>query len=327
MLNPPTPPSLRLPFTYDSELLVRDLETAYRFVWKPESPFILQYFNGSKTPVFHDGKWKGLGLVTQGGSSKRTDPGGPGLSAFKESEVLAHTPYFRKVVEDLKCPKRSVRLSLLPPGANIQEHCDTYHDFRFGQVRLHVPLITHDEVLMTIGGERVRWAPGELWYGDFSKPHKVVNNSPVTRVHIIMDVMINPFILSLFPPDIVERWRERGIVMHRKAIRLPKRRLKEFECKFYVPQAVLGGLFEMDDGSPARHEASIRLVGKKLRFYLEERPMFALDPVTPRRFYLTGWVGERFFEFRKENGTVTGLKLVMRDGNHRSHIQFPLLPV
>jgi Aspartyl/Asparaginyl beta-hydroxylase len=102
----------------------------------------------TKTQIYHDGKWKGISLRSQGGSYTRTDPGGPGLDHFADSIALGRTPYFREVINALKCDKRSVRLLSLPAGAEIGTHVDPYHGLKFGQLRLHCPILTHPDVKM-----------------------------------------------------------------------------------------------------------------------------------------------------------------------------------
>ena len=193
--DPTSAPCFRLPRTYDVERLEADLAALEGLDWPPERPFVMDTPFTARTQTYHDGRWRGLGLRTQGGEWTSTDPGGPGLRPFQDTELLERTPYFREVLDGLACDKRSVRLLSLPGGAEVKEHTDPYHGFHFGQLRLHVPIRTDPGVLMVFGGEEYRWSAGELWYADFGKPHAVMNASGVERVHLVIDVLVSDGLL------------------------------------------------------------------------------------------------------------------------------------
>lgn len=320
------PESLRLPMTFDVEKMQRDLRTAQELSWSVEEPFGFNDFVGSDVTVFHDGQWKGLSLRSQGGDWRRSDPGGPGLEPYVDTEVLAKTPYFKEILERFDCFIRTVRLSSLPAGVAIAQHCDTYHDFKYGQIRLHLPVLTHQDVVFVIDERRCEWQAGELWYGDFSLPHRVENNSPVNRVHMIIDVTLNDFVLGLFPPDFVAGLEEGGIVMHEDPITLPAAELARFQCGFVIPAGLMKGIFEMDDGIPGQFHGSIRSVGDELVLFVDERPLIALYPVAPRRFCFVGWMSERYLEFTTAEGTVSQLDLVMRHGHSSTRVRMALEP-
>lgn len=318
------PSSIPLKMSFDTERIQEELKIVNSFSWIPEEPFSFKDLWGSSPAVFHDGKWKGLSLRSQGGRWDKSDPGGPGLEPFEETAILKHTPYFKEIIDSLKCHKRSVRLSLLPSGASIEEHCDTYHDFKYGQIRLHIPLVTHEDVVIVIDGDRCKWQAGQLWYGNFAKPHRVMNNSPLDRIHMIVDVCINDFVLSLFPEDFVSQVRANGIIEHQEPVNLSQENLKEFECKFLIPAALMKGIFETDDGIPGEFEASIRLLKEQIVFFIEERPLISLVPISATRFCFNGWSCERYLEFELFNNSVSNLQLVIRSGYHNTKINLPI---
>ncbi|MBD6620285.1 aspartyl/asparaginyl beta-hydroxylase domain-containing protein [Komarekiella sp. 'clone 1'] len=319
------PSSISLGMSFDIARIQEELKIVNSFSWIPEEPFSLKDLWGSSPTVFHDGKWKGLSLKSQGGRWDKSDPGGPGLEPFEETAILKHTPYFKEIIDSLKCHKRSIRLSLLPAGASIQEHCDTYHDFKYGQIRLHIPLVTHEDVVIVIDGDRCKWEAGQLWYGNFAKPHWVMNNSSLDRIHLIIDVCINDFVLSLFPEDFVCKVRANGIIKHQEPIDLTEEELKKFECKFIIPAGLMKGIFETDDGIPGAFDASIRLLNGQIVFFVEERPLISLVPISPTRFCFNGWTCERHLEFEIFNDSVCNLQLVMRSGYYNTTINLALL--
>ena len=184
--------AIRLPRNYDVELLQRDLQT-------------LQEVRRAPQPgPYHKGEWTGIALYSMGGKQS-TFPSAAGTEHYQETEELQSAPYFRQILHELECPKEVVRILFLPPEGHIKDHFDFHTSFQFGLLRLHLPIITHPDVIFIIDGQQVVMNPGELWYGDFSKVHSVKNNSQVVRVHMVIDVQINDFVLNLFPADFIAR--------------------------------------------------------------------------------------------------------------------------
>src|SRR5262249_44878642 len=149
-------------------------------------------------------------------------------------------------------------------------------NFQCGSIRIHVPIVTHEKVVFSLDGERVRWREGELWYGDFSKPHWLRNESDVLRVHLVIDVEIDEWVLGLFPEDFVERRRAEGsgISLRRTPIPARDEDLRRFECSFHVPGEVMplfgGGrkLAELAAGA----DASARVQDGRLVVSLDGTP-------------------------------------------------------
>lgn len=322
-------PCFRLPPRFDVERLQADLAVLEELPWPPERPFIMRTPFLARTMTYHDGKWRGLALRSQGGDWERTDPGGPGLEAFADTELLARAPAMREVVDGLECGKRSVRLLLLPPGAEVHAHTDPYHGFKYGQVRLHVPVRTHPDVIMRFGDQAFHWPAGELWYADFGRPHAVENRSPVTRVHLVIDVLVTPALLRLFPEDVVAAEDATGILLQPPAVPLDPAELRRYECDYRMPAALVQGLLETDDGSvPGELGGQVRLDGSRLVLGIEGTPLFALEPVGEHRFQLCGWTPERSVEFRLggEAGGVDRLVVTLRAGRTESRIEMPAAP-
>ena len=60
-------------------------------------------------------------------------------------------------------------------------------------IRLHIPLVTHPDVFFESWGLRgehkqMHFEAGGLYYFDNRKPHRVINRSPVDRIHLVVDV-------------------------------------------------------------------------------------------------------------------------------------------
>jgi hypothetical protein len=319
------PAAVRLTPQFDREKLWRDLDTLLTRDWIPEAPYTFDGFFGSETKVFHDGKWVGLGLRSQGGKSERTDPGGPGMEEFQDTPLLARTPYLAEVLGRLGSPLRSARLLRLPPGGAIGEHRDTYHALEYGQLRLHAPITTNENVENVIRGERCMWQPGELWYGDFGSPHWGRNGGTTDRVHLVVDAVITPALLTLFPDDVAAQAAKVDILFHEDPIALPERDLQQLQCHFHLPSTLVRGIFDIDDGIIAQLDARVVLRDGQLVLNVDGRDLFRLSPLSDHRLMFVGWTMERYLQYRCEGGKVASIALILRRGSEHTRIEFPLL--
>lgn len=124
------------------------------------------------------------------------------LRASCEFTSLAEKmPSIVKMVDKLPGRKERVRLMKIRQGdGELTRHADIT-DRNAGTTngmicRLHVPLQTHPlcqfESWDLEGNHLVKHFPaGSLFYLDIRKPHAVKNNSPVERVHLVVDVISN----------------------------------------------------------------------------------------------------------------------------------------
>lgn len=163
----------------------------------------------------------------------------PSSSPYAPTPILMKCPRFRRVLEKIPGPKLSARLTCLPAGAVLESHRDRYRNFRYGVVRLHVPIATNERATITIAGRRHHWKAGETWWGDFSKVHGVANRGEEDRVHLVVDVVVTPKLLALFPEDFASRKKKEGIAFHRPPRELGARSLDRFQGRFSVPAEFL----------------------------------------------------------------------------------------
>ncbi len=293
--------AIRLPRSYNVELLRQDLQT-------------LRDVQGAPQPgPYHAGEWTGIALHSMGGKDS-VFPSAAGMDRYEETETLKRAPYFKQVLDDLKCPKEVVRILFLPPGGHIKDHFDFHTSFQFGLLRLHIPIITHPDVIFMIGGQRVMWNAGELWYGDFSKVHSVKNDSPVVRVHMVIDVQINEFVLSLFPEDYIARRMAEGISVTHEPMPASEAELRRFACDFRIPGEVMP-MFVI--GKPlatlARGAvAAVRLIDGKLAVLLDNQPAFRLERISSDTFGISGLPPGMTLQFREDSKTVREVVLHMK---------------
>jgi len=295
------PVAVRLPRNFDVELLQHDLHT-------------LQEVRRAPQPgPYHKGEWTGIALYSMGGKQS-TFPSAAGTDHYQETEELQRAPYFKRILDDLKCPKEVVRILFLPPEGHIKDHFDFHTSFQFGLLRLHIPIITHPDVVFLIDGQRMCWNPGELWYGDFSKVHSVKNNSQVVRVHMVIDVQINKFVLSLFPEDFIARRRAEGVSITTDPIPASEAELRRFACDFkipgeFMPMFVIGKpLATLVKGA----NAAVRLIDGKLTVLIDNEPAFRLDRLSDEVFGISGLPPGMTLQLKRDNQVVRDVVLHMK---------------
>jgi len=292
----------RLPRTYDPEPLRRDLD-ALRSI--PKLP---------QAGPYHNGEWAGVALYEQGGA---LEPGPlDRLQPHRPTRALDLAPALARVLDDIPSPKLLVRLLTLPPGGRIGEHRDVGVGFAVGRLRLHVPVVTDPAVVMMIGAERTHWRPGELWWGDFSQPHWLRNDSAVTRTHLVADVEVNPALLRLLPLDLLfaHDGGPGGMTLHRPPLAsVGEEDLVPFAGVFTLPAVVrplLGhGARLTELARPARVE--LRPRGDRLVAHIDEEPVFAMYRLDARTFAVVGSPQGLLFCFDDER-TPHQVQLVVR---------------
>lgn len=178
---------LQLPFHYDAACMQKEVAHLLQ-------PWQL-HFNRHD----YDGSWSGLSLRSPGGATDNLLPETLGTTAeFLDTPLLDQCPYIRSVLTSFACELTSVRLLKLDRGAVIKEHRDTGLNYEEGEVRLHIPVITHEAVEFYLDGEQLQMREGEAWYINASLPHRLSNPSPVNRIHLVIDCKVNNWLKYLF---------------------------------------------------------------------------------------------------------------------------------
>lgn len=187
--GPRFPDRLRLPFGFDPVLLARDLAALSSVAWT-------RHFVRAN----YDGDWSVIPLRAPAGETHpiRMIGSNPTCRTFVDTPLLDHCPYFAEVMRTFRCPLRTVRLMRLAPGSVIKEHADLDLGFEDGMVRVHIPVVTNDQVAFFLNGSRVVMEAGSAWYLRLSDPHRVVNAGASDRVHLVVDGFVNDWIADVF---------------------------------------------------------------------------------------------------------------------------------
>jgi hypothetical protein len=148
--------------------------------------------------------WRAILLKSKGGDVSGPEAQYPSwdFTEYKRTRYVDELPYFRQLMDEIKCPQGRMRIMRLQPGMAINLHYDTGPEvgcLAFHQVRLHVPIVTNDRVTFFVGGEKIRMQAGRLYYVNFSKQHYVRNDGDEPRTHLVMDLKVNEWLAQYFP--------------------------------------------------------------------------------------------------------------------------------
>ena len=166
---------------------------------------------GRQMGPYHNGKWNRVGLVAPSGDPSRTYPR-PG-ETNEPTPILKALPTLQRIFALFEGPVRAASISRMEPGAKVTWHRDVRQSADVEYARLHLPIITNKGAKMALAHQTTHLHAGELWYGDFTFPHRVDNDSGEARIHIMFDVPARESLLAFFP----ERFRRE--TLRRKAAR------------------------------------------------------------------------------------------------------------
>jgi hypothetical protein len=158
---------VKLPLEFDVERMVKEASQFEESTWQP-----------------HPGKHPGnsaLPLISYGGKDNDDFSG-----TMLETPHLQKCEYIRQISANFGEVFGRSRLMRLAGGSEVPIHVDAiYHWHK--HVRIHIPVITNDQVIFHCGGEEVNMKAGECWLFDSWRNHKVVNHSNETRIHLVLD--------------------------------------------------------------------------------------------------------------------------------------------
>jgi hypothetical protein len=179
------PSSSQLPISFSIDKLQEDLVICENDLWTP-------HFNTNR----YEGKWTSVSLRSQSGliNDITSFPN----KEYKNTNLLEHCHYFREIMDWFQCEKEAVRLLRLDPQSEIKEHVDNDTSYEDGFFRIHIPIITNDNVFFYVDKKRVPMKMGECWYANFQLRHSVENKSAEPRIHFTLDCIRNDWSDQLF---------------------------------------------------------------------------------------------------------------------------------
>lgn len=179
------PSSSKLPISFSIDKLQRELAICENDLWTP-------HFNTNR----YEGNWTSVSLRSQSGLVN--DITSFANTEHKNTNLLDRCHYFKEIMDWFQCEKEAVRLLRLGPGSEIKEHVDNDTSYEDGFFRIHIPIITNEEVFFYVDKKRVPMKMGECWYANFQLPHSVENKSTEPRIHLTLDCIRNDWSDKLF---------------------------------------------------------------------------------------------------------------------------------
>ena len=178
--------AIRLPLRFDAVALRGDLDKIPADRW-------ISHFVADN----YDGDWSGVALRGPAGATHPIQElfANPGTEAWEHTELYRECAYFAQVMAAFRCELLSVRLLRLGPGSVIKRHVDHSLSLEDGEARLHVPVQTNPGIRFWLDDELVPLEAGETWYLNVNLPHRVENNSAEHRVHLVLDCVVNDWLL------------------------------------------------------------------------------------------------------------------------------------
>lgn len=166
-------PFVQLPFRFEAEKLIEEVEALPDDAWR-------------RHPTGHKGN-TAVSLVSFGGD--HTDDSIGGQQA--PTTWLRPDSFIAQTIASFGVPVGRTRLMRIDPGGEATPHFDA-HLYWFDRVRIHVPIITTDDVEFQCGNAGVHMAAGESWVFDTFRRHNVLNPSDHHRVHLVIDTVGTP---------------------------------------------------------------------------------------------------------------------------------------
>lgn len=179
------PSSSKLPISFSIDKLQKNLVLCENDLWTP-------HFNTNR----YEGNWISISLRSESGLSN--DIMSFANTTYKNTSLLDRCAYFKEIMDWFECDKEAVRLLRLDPKSEIKEHVDNDTSYEDGFFRIHIPIITNDDVFFYVDKKRVRMKMGECWYANFQLPHSVENKSTEPRIHFTLDCIRNDWSDELF---------------------------------------------------------------------------------------------------------------------------------
>lgn len=161
-------PFVQLPLRFDAQRLADEVLAIEEPMWRPHP----QGFPGNSM----------LPLVAVNGDPANEEFAGH----MRATPELGRCPYLRQVLASFGATVGRTRLMRLSGGAEVTRHADQFY-YWTERVRIHVPIVTQPGVRFECGDSVLHMAAGECWIFDTWRQHRVLNEDPRARIHLVCD--------------------------------------------------------------------------------------------------------------------------------------------
>lgn len=177
---------IRFSQNYNVPLLKAELALALKQNW-------VNHFNKQD----YEGNWQCIALRSASGNEHDVSAH-YGVDHHQDTPLLKQLSYIQSIIQEWQCPKHTIRLLALHPGAEIKPHRDRGCNYEGGVLRIHVPIQTNSELKFMVAGEQLKLDEGSCWYIDFDQTHSIINAGDNVRVHLVIDALRNEWTDRLF---------------------------------------------------------------------------------------------------------------------------------
>lgn len=161
----------------DCGRLLADLSNMEEALWTLQNRY--------KSDITH---WDGISLYSVSG--KIDDLRCADRLPVYPTAAAERCPYIcNELLPQFGAPWLRVVFYRLKAGTVLGEHRDIGENrLTAGLVRIHIPIVTDEKVLMYVGGKSYYFPVGTAWYFDATAKHRVENNSNRDRIHLVVDL-------------------------------------------------------------------------------------------------------------------------------------------
>lgn len=169
---------LKLPFSFDIEKLQQAVELVQEDEWM-EHP----------NQRIVEGKWWVTSYSSLTGDARFVVPAAN--RDYFETPLLERSPFIREILQTFQAKIEAVRLLKLDSGSKILEHQDETASVQDGFIRLHIPILSNDQVKLTVNSQVVSLELGQCYYLNSGLPNRLENLGHTPRVTLMIDCQIN----------------------------------------------------------------------------------------------------------------------------------------
>jgi hypothetical protein len=161
----------------DVARLQQDLRKVEEHLWTAQDRYTRQ-------PITH---WHGIALYSVNGDSDDLRCADR-LPVYKTAAGEKCSYICNELLPQFGAPWLRVVFYRLKGGTKIGRHRDLSENRMIpGVVRIHVPIVTNEHIIMYVDDQPYRFEAGTAWYFDATAFHSVENNSDQDRIHLVVD--------------------------------------------------------------------------------------------------------------------------------------------
>lgn len=141
---------------------------------------------------FHDYTSDGASIVTLwNASGEDIDFNYPDTLETNKTPQLKRLPVLNEFLSQSGLQIISSYISFLSPGTFLHEHRDFVLQ-KIARVRLHIPIVTHDQAFLIVPGKKIHFKRGYIWKFDpRNNLHSAYNAGLSERIHLLIDCYPN----------------------------------------------------------------------------------------------------------------------------------------